>query len=31
MNDWFKDDGDNTLRINYNLDEEKAKKDLRWI
>ena len=21
MNNWFKDDGDNTLRINYNLDE----------
>jgi FkbM family methyltransferase len=28
MNDWFKDDGDNTLRINYNLDETSLVVDL---
>ena len=28
MNDWFKDDGDNTLRINYNLNETSLVVDL---
>ena len=28
MNNWFKDDGDNTLRINYNLDETSLVVDL---
>lgn len=28
MNNWFEDDGDNTLRINYNLDETSLVVDL---